>query len=256
MPSKTSKKITTSKPNKIVITTNKSNNDAIEKSFIEKILTFENNDNVYRYKGKRIILFRYDNDIWFSAAAMARILQYRNTKKAISAHVNPQNKKPFSQFDKNKFTYRNARPQAHSLFINIEGLKQLVSKANKPEATVLAKKMGIDVYQKITRIEIDIVHELNVYCEHSGIQAKPQYTPKKSKYAIDYYLPEYRLAIEIDENNHKDRDPIYEKDREKQLKKILGCQFIRCNPDDPDFSIGDLLGQINKHVINFNKNQS
>ena len=43
------------------------------------------------------------------------------------------------------------------------------------------------------------------------------------------------LVVEIDEKGHVDRDPDYEKKRQKELEK-LGYHFIRINPDKPGFN--------------------
>ena len=48
-------------------------------------------------------------------------------------------------------------------------------------------------------------------------------------FRIDAYFTEYFLAIEIDEQNHKGRDLIFEKKRQEALEKKLGCKFIRIN---------------------------
>ncbi len=65
---------------------------------------------------------------------------------------------------------------------------------------------------------------------------------------IDYYLPEFNIAVEIDEFDHSNRDPKYEKKREKAIKNKLGCTFVRCNPDDPEFSVIELIGKIGKQI--------
>ena len=48
---------------------------------------------------------------------------------------------------------------------------------------------------------------------------------------IDLYFPEYRLAVEIGEKGHLDRDENKEKERENKIKEALGCEFVRINPD-------------------------
>ena len=48
---------------------------------------------------------------------------------------------------------------------------------------------------------------------------------------IDLYFHDYRLAIEIDEKGHKDRDTNDEIQRQKALEKKLGCEFIKINLD-------------------------
>ena len=60
-------------------------------------------------------------------------------------------------------------------------------------------------------------------------------------YRVDFYLPEFRIAIEVDENGHKDRDYADEVLRQDSVTRILKCRFIRCNPDDNDFDIFDLI---------------
>ena len=50
-----------------------------------------------------------------------------------------------------------------------------------------------------------------------------------NKYYIDYYFPEHKLAVEIDEKAHLDRDEDKEKKREKEVKEELNCKFIRIN---------------------------
>ena len=51
-------------------------------------------------------------------------------------------------------------------------------------------------------------------------------------YLIDFYFPKYKLAIEVDELGHKDRDQTKENKRQKDLKEYLACKFIRINPDE------------------------
>ena len=53
----------------------------------------------------------------------------------------------------------------------------------------------------------------------------------------DIYFPEYKLAVEIDEYNHEDRDTVCEIKRQKALEKELGCKFVRINPDKESFNV-------------------
>ena len=45
-------------------------------------------------------------------------------------------------------------------------------------------------------------------------------------YEIDLCFHDYKLAVEIDEKNHEDRDINREIERQKALEKELGCKFI------------------------------
>ena len=63
-------------------------------------------------------------------------------------------------------------------------------------------------------------------------------------YLIDFYFPKYKLAVEIDELGHADRDSVKEKERQTEIAEYLDCKFIRINPDKKDFSAYDGLGEI------------
>ena len=56
-------------------------------------------------------------------------------------------------------------------------------------------------------------------------------------YRIDLYFHEYKLAIEVDELRHADRNINNEIERQKALEKELNCVFIRINPDEKNFNI-------------------
>ena len=49
---------------------------------------------------------------------------------------------------------------------------------------------------------------------------------KKFDYMIDFYLPERKLAIEVDELGHFDRDQITENKRQKELEEYLGVHLL------------------------------
>ena len=68
-------------------------------------------------------------------------------------------------------------------------------------------------------------------------------------YRIDLYFYEHKLAIEIDELGHNDRNTDYETKREREIKNELNCVFIRTNPDAANFNINELNNQIFKHII-------
>ena len=56
-------------------------------------------------------------------------------------------------------------------------------------------------------------------------------------YEIDFYFHDYKLAVEIGEKDHHDRDISHEIERQKALEKELGCKFIRINPDKESYNI-------------------
>lgn len=67
-------------------------------------------------------------------------------------------------------------------------------------------------------------------------------------YRIDLYLAKQRIAIECDEEGHSHYSQKREKKREKSIKSALGCSFIRFNPYDPSFNLGDVIIQIRQLI--------
>ena len=57
---------------------------------------------------------------------------------------------------------------------------------------------------------------------------------------VDLCFHDYKLAIEIDENGHSDRN-IYYKKRQKAIEQELGCKLIKLDPDKEDFDIFETL---------------
>lgn len=76
---------------------------------------------------------------------------------------------------------------------------------------------------------------------------------KIGTYRIDLYFPDHKLAIEVDEFGHKDRSFIYEKERQNYLEEHLKCKFIRFNPDEKNFNIGNIISQILDETLIHNK---
>jgi very-short-patch-repair endonuclease len=69
-----------------------------------------------------------------------------------------------------------------------------------------------------------------------------------NQYKVDLFFPEIKLIIECDENNHKDRCIIKEREREDYLVS-LGNSLIRFNPNDSKFELSNVLKEINKFIF-------
>ena len=67
-------------------------------------------------------------------------------------------------------------------------------------------------------------------------------------YRTDLCFHGYKLAIEIDENGHSDRNLEYEIKRQKAIEQELGCKFIRIDPDKEDFDIFRAINEIFRHI--------
>ena len=205
------------------------------------ILTFNKHDTVARVKG--IVV---DGDVWFKGKEIATLLGYANTKNAISKHVHKDDKRTLGELDtpRNRSLTYNDR---NLIYINNRGLKSLVLKSEKPIAAELAKQMGIAVETKYLRKELEIVTFIEEFLTRLMIPFEFQKTV--GWYRIDLYLPHHKLAIEIDEFGHKQRDPDLERQREQYIKRALRCRFLRINPDEENFKMAHCLAELTRRVF-------
>ena len=73
-------------------------------------------------------------------------------------------------------------------------------------------------------------------------------------YRIDAYSLKYKLAIEVDQQGHNDRNIDYEIERQKAIENKLGCEFIRINPAKENLNIFVEIGKIQNSLLNQLKN--
>ena len=113
-----------------------------------------------------------------------------------------------------------------------------------PEAIEFRSKLGF------TQCDITLKKESSVLKSimetFQGGNMETQYSILT--YRVDIYFHDYKLAIEVDEKGHNDRDESYEKQRQKKIEKKLKCKFIRINPDEENFKISKLNSKIFRHI--------
>jgi very-short-patch-repair endonuclease len=125
--------------------------------------------------------------------------------------------------------------------INEKGLQIMFSSTNKPKAKGLCIKLQLPlaIFQ---RKEVDILETISrAFHNEKSIR----------EYSIGLYFPKYKLAVECDENNHQSYKILDEKLREIYIKEQLKCTFLRFNPDEPEFNIGEPINKILSHIVNF-----
>ena len=67
-------------------------------------------------------------------------------------------------------------------------------------------------------------------------------------YRIDLYFHKYKLAIEVDESGHNDKNINYEIKRQQTLERELNCVFIRINPDPVDFNVFREISKMQRQI--------
>ena len=114
----------------------------------------------------------------------------------------------------------------------------------KDESCNLKRNPGFALHDVINTKEQTIINSIKDAFEGEDMQT--QYTVVGQR--IDLYFHEYKLAIEIDELGHNDRNIEFEIQRQKTLERELNCVFIRINPDEKGFNIFKEINKIHKHI--------
>lgn len=93
----------------------------------------------------------------------------------------------------------------------------------------LGGKENINLYLPQRNSELVFKELLEQALQEFKISFEHQY--QIGKYRVDFFIPEYNLAIEYDESYHELKIEEDNK-REKEIVKISGCNFIRCSYKD------------------------
>ena len=118
------------------------------------------------------------------------------------------------------------------------------------ESCNLKRNLGFKQHDVINTKEQTVLESIKNAFEGEDMQT--QYSVLG--YRIDLYFHKYRLAIEVDELGHVDRNLSNEIERQKALEKELDCVFIRINPDEKNFNIFREINKIHKCIKKSTKN--
>lgn len=130
------------------------------------------------------------------------------------------------------------------LFITKRVVQLWITRSRSIRAKELAHHFDIDVDKRhIVSIEIECLeHILTAFDGEDMILQFPV-----ASYRIDLYFPKYKLAIECDEDRHRFQKT---KDIERQtiIEELLGCTFIRFEPQSETFSMFEVINKIYRHI--------
>jgi len=205
-----------------------------------------------------------NDEPWFCGKDLCVVLEYSQPRQALQNNVDEDCKKSLSllsselgQFDCSHLLGQNnleniSYNEGKTVYINARGLRSLLAKSNLKTPKIIKKFKEHPFFSKYMQIETIVFRKEQEYI--SSIKETFYYMKCKSQfpvgsYYIDLYIKDYNLAIECDEFNHRDRDPLYEEERQRYIEDKLGCHFIRFNPDEYDFSIFRVIGDIHRYML-------
>ena len=138
------------------------------------------------------------------------------------------------------YEWSSKRGSPRLIVINKEGAIKIAMKLPNEKAANFLANEGIEKKHKITHEShyIEIIKE----AINNLTPAIKQYSV--DGYRIDLYLPELKLAIECDEQGHKNYNIFRHELRQKHLEQKMNCQFIRFDPHKEDFNVGAVIHKI------------
>ena len=160
------------------------------------------------------------------------------------------------EFKTNHLTKKQIRKYKKHGSVFIEGIKFMYAheciiisvimhcRVSTPKSTEFRSKLGFNQYD-ITLTKEQFVLK-SVADAFEGENMQTQYSALG--YRIDLYFHENKLAIEVDEKGHKDKNIPHEIQRQKALEKEHSCKFIRINPDEEDFNIFKAINEIHRSI--------
>ena len=117
-------------------------------------------------------------------------------------------------------------------FIHNDLALKIIMDCRTDESCNLKRNLGFTLHDVINTKEQTVINSIKDAFEGEDMQT--QYTV--IGYRIDLYFHKYKLAIEVDELGHADRNIDNEIDRQRALEREISCVFIRINPDEKDFN--------------------
>lgn len=204
----------------------------------------------------------FDGEVLFNGKQVCNILEYTNSSKAISDHIRDNQKVKVKNSDIKNTNFRKLN-NAGEIFITNVGIIALIQKATtvsldfkeKFKEFLVKNNFIEDKVIAETKKETEFIKKLKVALEPFYIEKfETQYVVKNDKgsnYRIDLYLPKLNIAIEYDENDHKQYTYEQHEGREAYIEEKLGCKFIRVSDKNSDeYNIGYVI----KAIFEMNNN--
>lgn len=121
-----------------------------------------------------------------------------------------------------------------------EGAIKLARHITTTEAAKFFEEMG-EGKRHISSVESDSIGIITAAIDgHTRYKRHYPVGP----YKVDLYLLDLKVAIECDEQGHKNRNKLMEEWRQKVIEEESKCQFIRFNPDETNFNVGNVINRI------------
>lgn len=110
-------------------------------------------NNYFKYKGKDVFVITVENVAWFKGKDVANLLDFSKPEDAISHSVSKEDKIEFlnmnPQFNQTLFLGKKIHPQ--TIFINLEGVYDLIMSSRKPESKIFRRWLSHQVLPALNK---------------------------------------------------------------------------------------------------------
>jgi very-short-patch-repair endonuclease len=180
---------------------------------------------------------------YFVGYEITALLGYKNPAKTINDNISKCNRLEFRDYPGVKEPELDPR----TILISRDGAIEILIKTRKrisPDVLHILKSFGIDTTNRkcLTKEQQTLSALTNTFKTE---KFEDQF--KIGRYYLDLYFTDYKIVVECDENGHSDRKPGDERERMDYVNEkleITDLNWIRYNPDEKDFDISKVMGQI------------
>ena len=137
----------------------------------------------------------------------------------------------------------NQKKQCNIIFIHEKLAIKVILNFRATSPHKFRTTLGFKQYDVILTKEQSVLSKIM-----SSFKGENMLTQYVLGYRIDLYFHDYKLAVEIDENGHSDRNIDYKIKRKKIIEQELNCKLIRIDPDKEDFDIFKAINKIFRHI--------
>ena len=177
------------------------------------------------------------NTLWLNERPIEKKLSHKNLPAITNKYDKIYKKHRYELVDE-------PIKQPNRRFLRIDLALKIIMDCRTDESCSLKRNLGFNLHDVINTKEQTVLRSIKDAFEGEDMQT--QYTV--IGYRIDLYFHKHKLAIEVDELGHADRNVNNEIERQKALERELNCVFIRINPDEKDFNIFKEVNKINRRI--------
>ena len=189
-------------------------------------------------------VIEYGSEIWIN--------QKHLEKKLNTANIADRTQYYSSEFRKMRCDIqKSGKYQPCRIFIENTLAVEITMSSVKTQAAIFRDGFGVNQHDKVLCKQQSLGLRIKKLFPNEDI--KEEYFA--SHYRTDFTFKKHMLVVEIDGKGHDDRDPDYEKRRQKELEK-LSYNFIRINPDKIDFNDYEEFGRVSTYIAESVKKQT